>query len=106
MLRCVHTQQLNGALGEDNVAHTAMSGSGTIDGDDPLQTAVWRLRSRGCWSDAAALLAPHASLPAAALQRASLLGERCLFTANGWAEAEDALRVAEATARQDEERGA
>jgi tetratricopeptide (TPR) repeat protein len=88
------------------VAHTAMSGTGTIDGDDPLQTAVWRLRSRGCWSDAAALLAPHVSGPAAALQRASLLGERCLFTANGWAEAEDALRVAEATAREDDERGA
>lgn len=106
MLRCVHTQQHNGALGEGNVAHTAMSGTGTNDGDDPLQIAVWRLRSRGCWSDAAALLTPHASGPAAALQRASLLGERCLFTANGWAEAEDALRVAEATARGDDERGA
>jgi tetratricopeptide (TPR) repeat protein len=106
MLRCVHTQQHNGALGEGNVAHTAMSGSGTTVGDDPLQTAVWRLRSRGCWTDAAALLAPHSSAAAPALQRASLLVERCLFTAVGWAEAEDALRVAEATAREDDERGA
>lgn len=88
------------------MAHTAMSGSGTTAGDDPLQTAVWRLRSRGCWTDAAALLIPHATAPAPALQRASLLVERCLFTAKGWAEAEDALRVAEATAREDDERGA
>jgi tetratricopeptide (TPR) repeat protein len=106
MLRCVHTQQHNGALGEGNVAYTAMSGSGTTSGDDPLQTAVWRLRSRGCWSDAAALLEPHTSAPAPALQRASLLVEGCLFTGDGWPAAEDALRSAEATAREDGERGA
>lgn len=88
------------------MAHTAMSGSGTTAGDNPLQTAVWRLRSRGCWTDAAALLAPHAAAPAPALQRASLLVERCLFTGTGWPEAEDALRSAEATAREDDERGA
>ena len=41
------------------MAHTAMSGSGTTAGDDPLQTAVWRLRSRACWTDAAALLEPR-----------------------------------------------
>ncbi|MEU0397849.1 hypothetical protein ABZ208_34875 [Streptomyces sp. NPDC006208] len=82
-----------------------MSGSGTTAGDDPLQTAVWRLRSRGCWTDAAALLAPHAADPAAALERAGLLVERCLFTGEGWADAEDALRTAEAVARDDEERG-
>ncbi|MEV6398111.1 hypothetical protein AB0M39_25630 [Streptomyces sp. NPDC051907] len=82
-----------------------MSGSGTTAGDDPLQTAVWRLRSRGCWTDAAALLTPHATDPAAALERAGLLVERCLFTAEGWAEAEDALRTAEAVAGNDEERG-
>ncbi|GAA2246806.1 hypothetical protein GCM10010232_37540 [Streptomyces amakusaensis] len=87
------------------MAHTAMSGSGTTAGDDPLQTAVWRLRSRGCWTDAAALLAPHAAAPAAALERAGLLVERCLFTGEGWADAEDALRTAEAVARDDEERG-
>jgi tetratricopeptide (TPR) repeat protein len=100
------TQQLNGALGEGNVAHTAMSGSGTTASDDPLQTAVWRLRSRGCWSDAAALLAPCAADPAVALQRASLLIERCLYTEQGWAEAEDALRAAEALAQEDDQRGA
>ncbi|TXS57452.1 hypothetical protein EAO77_16315 [Streptomyces sp. t39] len=87
------------------MAHTAMSGSGTTAGDDPLQTAVWRLRSRGCWTDAAALLAPRAAEPAAALERAGLLVERCLFTCEGWPEAEDALRTAEAVARDDEERG-
>ncbi|MFF8290073.1 hypothetical protein ACF068_12710 [Streptomyces sp. NPDC016309] len=83
-----------------------MSGSGTTASDDPLQTAVWRLRSRGCWTDAAALLAPGADDPAVALQRAALLIERCLYTEQGWAEAEDALRVAEAIAQDDEERGA
>ncbi|MEI5007814.1 hypothetical protein RB196_11130 [Streptomyces sp. PmtA] len=83
-----------------------MSGSGTTAGDDPLQTAVWRLRSRGCWTDAAALLAPHAASAALTLQRASLLVERCLFTGVGWADAEDALRTAEAAARDDDERGA
>ncbi|WP_406275308.1 hypothetical protein OHT93_29690 [Streptomyces sp. NBC_00191] len=82
-----------------------MSGSGTTAGDDPLQTAVWRLRSRGCWTDAAALLTAHVADPAAALERAGLLVERCLFTGEGWAEAEDALRTAEAVAGNDEERG-
>lgn len=88
------------------MAHTAMSGSGTTAGDDPLQTAVWRLRSRGCWTDAAALLAPHSASPALTLQRATLLVERCLFTGKGWADAEDALRAAEAVAGDDDERGA
>ncbi|MFC5674046.1 hypothetical protein [Streptomyces incanus] len=81
-----------------------MSGNGTTAGDDPLQTAVWRLRSRACWADAAALLAPDTA--AAALQRSSLLVERCLYTETGWAEAEDALRTAEALADTDDERGA
>ena len=88
------------------MADTAMSGAGTTGGDDPLQRAIWRLRSRGCWTDAAALLNPHADDPGAAVQRAALLVERCLFTGQGWAEAEDALRVAEAVARDDEARGA
>lgn len=89
------------------MARTAMSGSGTADGDDPVQTAVWRLRSRACWSDAAALLAPRAETDAAAaLQRVCLLVERCLYTEQGWAEAEDALRTAEALAHDDAERGA
>ncbi|MEU6082691.1 hypothetical protein [Streptomyces sp. NPDC047108] len=73
----------------------------------PRSIAVWRLRSRGCWDDAAGLLAPHAAHdPAVALQRAALLGERCLFTAAGWSDAEDALRAAEALATSDDERGA
>ncbi|AWW42388.1 hypothetical protein [Streptomyces cadmiisoli] len=86
------------------MAHTAMSGTGTTSDDDPLQTAVWRLRSRACWADAAALL--PAAGAAAALQRASLLVERCLYTEQGWEEAEDALRTAEAQTRTDEDRGA
>lgn len=71
-----------------------------------METAIWRLRSRGCWTDAAALLAPRAAEPAAALERAALLIERCLYTEKGWADAEEALRAAEAVARTDEERGA
>jgi hypothetical protein len=80
-----------------------MSGNGTTP-DDPLQTAVWRLRSRACWVDAAALLQPVEA--GFALQRASLLVERCLYTEQGWQDAEDALRTAEALAHTDEERGA
>ncbi|QNP69417.1 hypothetical protein IAG44_08180 [Streptomyces roseirectus] len=86
------------------MAHTAMSGYGTTPGDDPLQTAVWRLRSRACWADAVALLPPDT--PSGSLQRASLLVERCLYTEQGWADAEDALRAAEALAHTDAERGA
>lgn len=88
------------------MAHSAMAGSGwgTTEGDDPLQTAVWRLRSRGCWADAAALLEPVTA--DTALQRTALLVERCLYTEQGWAEAEDALRTAEAPAHTDDERGA
>ncbi|WP_338687615.1 hypothetical protein QD712_42310 [Streptomyces acidiscabies] len=86
------------------MAHTAMSGYGTTPGDDPLQTAVWRLRSRACWVDAVALL--PADTAAGSLQRASLLVERCLYTEQGWADAEDALRGAEALAHSDSERGA
>jgi hypothetical protein len=81
-----------------------MSGTGATAGDDPLQTAIWRLRSRACWADAAALLQP--TTPSASLQRASLLVERCLYTTQGWQEAEEALRTAEAVAQSDDERGA
>ncbi len=95
------------------MADTAMSRSGPknpatepVPWDDPLQSAVWRLRSRGCWEDAAALLAPSAvTESAAALGRTTLLVERCLFTATGWEEADDALRAAEALVTGDEERG-
>ncbi|MPY60441.1 hypothetical protein [Streptomyces spongiae] len=86
------------------MAYPAMSGTGTTSGDDPLQTAVWRLRSRACWADAAALIRP--TTPAASLQRTSLLVERCLYTEQGWEDAEDALRTAEAQAQSDDERGA
>ena len=86
------------------MAHSAMSGNGTTAGDDPLQTAVWRLRSRACWVDAAALLRPDTAAPA--LQRTALLVERCLYTEQGWEDADDALRTAEALAHSDDERGA
>ncbi|MGA4879518.1 hypothetical protein [Streptomyces lydicamycinicus] len=80
--------------------------NGTVEGDSPLDRAVWRLRSRGCWDDAAALLEPHSVHHApSALRRAALLVERCMFTATGWAAAEDALRSAEALANGDDERG-
>ncbi|MEU3277599.1 hypothetical protein [Streptomyces antibioticus] len=86
------------------MAHSAMSGTGTTSDEDPLQTAVWRLRSRACWADAAALL--PADTAQGAIQRAGLLVERCLYTEQGWQDAEDALRTAEALAHTDEERGA
>ncbi|MGH3326103.1 MAG: hypothetical protein ACRDOV_16985, partial [Streptomyces sp.] len=73
----------------------------------PVDRAVWRLRSRGCWEDAAALLDPYAADDAAAsVRRAALLVERCMFTADGWTAAEAALRAAEALAQSDEARGA
>ncbi|MFE0101858.1 hypothetical protein [Streptomyces sp. NPDC059009] len=81
-----------------------MSGTGTNEENDPLQTAVWRLRSRACWADAAALLATREGV-APALQRTALLVERCLFTGEGWAEAEESLRGAEALATGDDDRG-
>ncbi|MGW0736087.1 hypothetical protein [Streptomyces sp. NPDC002851] len=97
------------------MADTAMSGSGPksdpAHGGSPearasaLRTAVWRLRSRGCWTDAAALL-ERDTRPEAARQRAALLVERCLYSERGWTEAEDALRTAEAVAATDDERGA
>ncbi|GAA3039415.1 hypothetical protein GCM10020000_17230 [Streptomyces olivoverticillatus] len=68
---------------------------------------MWRLRSRACWEDAAALLAPRAATePGTALRRTAVLTERCVFTAEGWEAAEDSLRSAEALATDDEERGA
>lgn len=100
------------------MADTAMRNSGLSEeppgshgpdpqGDDPLERAVWRLRSRACWDDAAALLAPHAAEePGAALRRTEVLTEQCVYTARGWGAAEDALRSAEALATDDEERGA
>lgn len=98
------------------MADTAMSPPGSSDSDsdlrpgrvdDPLDTAVWRLRSRGCWHDAAALLAPRATTDtSAALKRSAVLIERCMYTSEGWEAAEDALRAAEALALTDDERGA
>ncbi|MEV5242780.1 hypothetical protein AB0K89_27270 [Streptomyces cinnamoneus] len=76
-------------------------------GEDPLDRDVWRLRSRACWDDAAALLAPRAAAePGPALHRTAVLVERCMFTGEGWGAAEDSLRAAEALATDDEERGA
>ncbi|WP_263106001.1 hypothetical protein [Kitasatospora sp. DSM 101779] len=82
-----------------------MSEHGT--GPGGVADAVWRLRSRGCWQEAAELLRPHAGRdPAAALQRAELLIEQCMFTAANWAEAEAALRLAEAGAAAPAQRAA
>ncbi|MEU1286720.1 hypothetical protein [Kitasatospora sp. NPDC005856] len=68
---------------------------------------MWRLRSRGCWQEAAELLRPAAEDdPDAALGRAELLIEQCLFTAAHWPQAEQALRLAEALASGTEQRAA
>ncbi|MFI6447094.1 hypothetical protein [Kitasatospora sp. NPDC050543] len=73
---------------------------------EPADT-VWRLRSRACWQEAAELLRPAAERdPAAALVRAELLIEQCLFTAAHWQQAEQALRLAEAGASTTEQRAA
>lgn len=78
----------------------------TYGGDTPAQRAVWRLRSRGCWADAAALLEARAADECGpAVQRAALLAERCMYTGKGWEAAEEALRAAEARAGDDTERG-
>nr|WP_078901271.1 hypothetical protein [Actinacidiphila yeochonensis] len=84
-----------------------MSDSAAGAPDVPDVPDVWRLRARGCWTEAAALLAPRSTEDAgAALTRASLLVEACLYLVEGWAEAEDALRTAEAMAHTDQQRGA
>ncbi|GAA3867975.1 hypothetical protein [Streptomyces sedi] len=71
-----------------------------------LDSAVWRLRSRGCWDDAAELLTPTVRDDArAALLRARLLVERCMFTGQGWERAEEAVRAVEKMPLNDEERG-
>ncbi|WP_372516031.1 hypothetical protein [Streptantibioticus silvisoli] len=92
-------------MGESFSAYPERTGPADVGaGQDP--PGVWRLRSRGCWTEAAALLAERGGTDAGtALRRARLLIERCVFTAEGWAEAEDALRTAEALAATDAERG-
>lgn len=73
----------------------ALSEHGTVPGG--IADTVWRLRSRGCWQEAAELLRPIAAGdPGAAIGRAELLIEQCLFTARHWDQAEEALRLAEA----------
>jgi tetratricopeptide (TPR) repeat protein len=75
--------------------------------DEITSGAVWRLRSRACWQEAAELLTPAAEQdPRAALCRAELLIEQCLFTADHWDEAEAALRLAEAGVTSTEQRAA
>lgn len=93
--------------GEPSPAFGGGAPSEEVGAASPVDRAVWRLRSRGCWEDAAALLDPYvATDTAASLRRAALLVEQCMFTGEGWAAAEAALRAAEALARNDEERGA
>lgn len=83
----------------------ALSEHGGVTGG--MADAVWRLRSRGCWQEAAELLGPTAARdPTTALQRAELLIEQSLFTAAHWPQAEEALRLAEAGAVGPEQRAA
>ncbi|WP_372446466.1 hypothetical protein [Streptomyces spirodelae] len=102
------SERLDPAGTTDPIGPTEREGRPPAMGPDtPLGRAVWRLRSRGCWEDAAALLEPYAhEYPQAALGRAALFVERCMYTADDWAAAEDALRVAEAVAQVDDDRGA
>lgn len=86
------------------MADTAMATAASETSTPPPD--IWRLRARGCWTEAAAVLAPYSAGDfGPAKTRAALLTERCLFTLSGWAEAEDALRTAEALARTDDQRG-
>ncbi|MFI6843237.1 hypothetical protein [Kitasatospora sp. NPDC050467] len=81
-------------------------GRGRAAPQEPGDT-VWRLRSRACWQEAAELLRPAAERdPTAALGRAELLIEQCLFTAAHWTQAEQALRLAEAVVATTEQRAA
>ncbi|MFX4292418.1 hypothetical protein [Streptomyces bohaiensis] len=76
------------------------------EGDDPLTRAVWRLRSRGCWEEAAGLLTPFVPHHhGAALRQVELYVERCVHTSEGWDKAEEALRAAESLPLTDAERG-
>lgn len=73
--------------------------------DEIASAAVWRLRSRACWPEAAELLLASAERDArAALCRAELLIEQCLYTADHWDDAESALRLAEAGVTSTEQR--
>ncbi|WP_103503232.1 MULTISPECIES: tetratricopeptide repeat protein [unclassified Streptomyces] len=88
------------------MADTAILRTVWPEGGDPLTRAVWRLRSRGCWEEAAGLLAPLVPHHhGAALRQVELHVERCLFTSEGWDRAEEALRAAESLPLTDAERG-
>ncbi|MEV7027935.1 hypothetical protein AB0O00_38160, partial [Kitasatospora sp. NPDC093558] len=94
------------ALSEHGWGPGGPDGRGRAAPEEPGDT-VWRLRSRGCWQDAADVLRPAAEHdPELALGRAELLIERCLFTAAHWTQAEQALRLAEAVVTTTEQRAA
>jgi len=96
---------VGGALLDTAHKEVALSEHGTAPGS--TADAVWRLRSRGCWQEAAEILRPAAAQdPAVALSRAELLIEQCLFTADHWEQAEEALRLAEAGVGSAEQRAA
>ncbi|HJD80587.1 hypothetical protein ABZX88_10910 [Kitasatospora aureofaciens] len=93
-------------MSEHGWSPNSPDGRGRAAAEEPGDT-VWRLRSRGCWQEAAELLRPAAEHdPAVALARAELLIEQCLFTASQWPQAEQALRLAEALAEGTEQRAA
>ena len=90
------------------MADTAMSGSGTTAvtihaPDRGMAAALPRLLDRR--GRAARAATPRRTRgPRSSGPRCSV--ERCLYTEQGWADAEDALRAAEALAHNDDERGA
>ncbi|MEE1784967.1 hypothetical protein PUR71_18930 [Streptomyces sp. SP17BM10] len=95
------------ALSEHGWGPSGPDGRGRPAAPEEPGDTVWRLRSRGCWQEAADVLRPAADHdPALALGRAELLIERCLFTAAHWTQAEQALRLAEAVVTTTEQRAA
>ncbi|MFB6888996.1 hypothetical protein ACFCX4_06730 [Kitasatospora sp. NPDC056327] len=93
-------------MSEHGWGPSGRDGRGRAAPPEPGDT-VWRLRSRACWREAAELLRPTAETdPSAALVRAELLIEQCLFTAANWGQAEQGLRLAEAVAATTEQRAA
>jgi hypothetical protein len=71
------------------------------------QMVINRLRGRGCWSEAVSIIKTSTeNSPSSALQCAALLVEQCMFTVEGWQEAENALAHAEAIVLDNEMIGA
>lgn len=90
-----------------NVGAVGRSATGSVLERGQRMSIVRRLGARGCWSEGAIFLAAVAKEePSAALERAALLIEQCMFTLDGWLDAEEALAHAESIAEDGEQAGA